>query len=702
MSEKQGKNDQVNTERHIAYHNEGSFRRRNNREMWNRSGRSSALDRAEALLSAKKRKEDKQSSTLDCSAKTQGYVIARSAPPNTHTWSSDVPDPSSDSTASVHGTEDNRAADVKEEHETETRSSKDIRPQSSLGGGSRFIKKAPKPINSSQSPVSKNQMHQKREPSGSQAAALSRLSEIESRINSRKQTLEEARQATKAAINLTSDLRMSVTAAIQSTEAPEQLSAHSSSEQSQKKNRFLKQKAVAPILSDVGGRSRARTTDPVGLKMASARVISGVSLESDEEDIRELLGDSMDSSNYSSSESRKTSSMKRLKKELNSPSQRVQSPALPTAVHPLSRSNTPPPLSTASPSRHSSPFRFTGQAQVHFSPSVLSPSPSPPPPNVSPSRSKRIGSSHKAGSPQESLLSLSEQVFSLEELIPARPTSEYQHSQMGSVSSGDFQVNLMTLDELLPASAGFTAETPGIKPSQSQSGHISPVPGSHHIHQEEEQQPHYQSDFESDSSVRQVSKHTRGHGDEDEVLSEVTKAPSPSDGSHETTEDDYSHALSDLSCSSTSQASNHSQRSESSSSASPGSRSLYQPSRKQTLARKALKDAATQTRLDPLADLHSAGAATLDLAVSRLYMNPPPVVAHAVSAERLEGISSFSPVLFALNEMLKQQLNMTRQFINHSDQLHSRLLRDLDPPNYRYTTLEDTIQNIRRHRTPRL
>lgn len=43
-----------------------------------------------------------------------------------------------------------------------------------------------------------------------------------------------------------------------------------------------------------------------------------------------------------------------------------------------------------------------------------------------------------------------------------------------------------------------------------------------------------------------------------------------------------------------------------------------------------------------------------------------------------------------LTELLKQQLAATKRFIESNRQLHDSLLRSLEPPNYRYTTLEDT------------
>lgn len=55
-------------------------------------------------------------------------------------------------------------------------------------------------------------------------------------------------------------------------------------------------------------------------------------------------------------------------------------------------------------------------------------------------------------------------------------------------------------------------------------------------------------------------------------------------------------------------------------------------------------------------------------------------------------LSTFNPAEFALNELLKQQLAMTRRFIESSRHLHSSLMQSLEPPNYRYTTLEETME----------
>ncbi|XP_035509018.1 uncharacterized protein C19orf44 homolog [Morone saxatilis] len=710
--------------------------------MWKRGGRSSALDRAQALLSAKRTSGGGAESAPEPAATTRGHagavggsVKTRSAPPNTHTLLSDLSDLSSVSSAPEHGADGAGSAAA---GKTQGDSTKDLRPQSSLGGGgSRFLKKAPPPaINSSYSPVSKSQMQQEPEPRyvsssqrGSQNAALSRLAQIESRIRSRKQ----AGQGLKPAENQTSDMGIPPPPAAQSVETSVQLSAaQSSSDQSLKGKLFLKNNTTAAVNNsnaaaaaaaaasqqgpDVGVRSRSRAADAVvpsaGLETKSVRVVSGVSLESDEEDMRKLLGESLDSIDNSFLIPGRPAD-----KMLSKSHRKVHSTPPPAAVPPSSSSNTAPPRSPASPSRRSSPFRFTGQAQARFSPSLLSPSPSPP--RVSPSPLGRLHSPHRAQSPQRPLSSMSgrSEVLSLEELFPVGPGSEDPHSERSTVSSEDFKINVMTLDDL-----GFTEETP-----VKERGVSAPVPGPPNRHQlprlkeeEEEQQMKeedlldYQSDFESESrtepnySTSQVSEHLQGNGDGEEVVSEVREQASDLDVSRGRTEDDYSSAFSDTGHSYTSQTSDHSQTlsrnrdsRSSRSSVSHGSRTLSHQSRRRASTRKVLKEAAVQTQSNPL--VHTwPGVATVGPAVGMTYMDPSPVLTHTLSAEMVQALSTFNPAVFALNELLKQQLAMTRRFIESSRHLHSSLVKSLEPPNYRYTTLEDTKEYIRKHRPPKL
>ncbi|XP_032428772.1 uncharacterized protein C19orf44 homolog isoform X2 [Xiphophorus hellerii] len=666
--------------------------------MWKVSGRSSALNRAEALLSAKRSSTgDGGGSTQDSPTKTQGASFRTGpVPPNSHNLFSDLSDLASETSASEQGAASTTLANTQENLERKGDSTQDLRPQSSLGEGSRFLKKAPKPANSSHSPVSRNRAQAVVQPRcvsssqhGSQAPALRRLAEIESRVRSRKQELEQAKKASAAVLSQASDVEMSPAAAVHIREASAALSAQFDTDQSQRENCFLKKKnqsisapaeAAKHAAAGVGFRSQAGNAveHSGGLERKPRRPMSGVSLESDEEDMRKLLGDSVES--ISMSGPGRSSSVKRPHRTLSSPGEEGERP---TAAHP-----SPP-----SPSCHSSPFRFTGQARAQFSPSVLSPSPSSPRcPSTTP---ERQGSSQKAEDPRRSHSSSSSrvEVLSLEELFPVGPGSEHLHSHMSSASSeegpGEIRVNVMTLDELTPS------QTPG---KQNQNKMADAVPGSQSKcrlspwegEEEEEAAVDYHSDFDTDSSARQISEYL-GEGDDEEaevrseVRSKVTQAVSRTVESLRKTEDDYSSTFSSV-------------RSEL---FSRSRQSFSQHSGRHASVRRSFKDAAAQTWPDPPGYSWSAGTAPLDPMVGRIYMGPTHVAPHAFSADRLEAVCMLDPAGFALNEMLKQQLAMTKQFMECSEHLHACLMQSLEPPNYRYTTLEETMRNICRRRRPK-
>ncbi|XP_023195240.1 uncharacterized protein C19orf44 homolog isoform X2 [Xiphophorus maculatus] len=665
--------------------------------MWKVSGRSSALNRAEALLSAKRSSAgDGGGSTQDSPTKTQGASLRTGpVPPNSHNLFSDLSDLASETSASEQGAASATLANTQENLERKGDSTQDLRPQSSLGEGSRFLKKAPKPANSSHSPVSRNRAQAVVQPRcvsssqhGSQAPALRRLAEIESRVRSRKQELEQAKKASAAVLSQASDVEMLPAAAVQIREASAALSAQFDTDQSQREDCFLKKKnqsisapaeAAKHAAAGVGFRSQAGNAveHSGGLERKPRRPMSGVSLESDEEDMRKLLGDSVES--ISMSGPGRSSSVKRPHRTLSSAGEEGERP---TAAHP-----SPP-----SPSCHSSPFRFTGQARAQFSPSALSPSPSSPRcPSTTP---ERQGSSQKAEDPEHSQSSSSSraEVLSLEELFPVGPGSEHPHSHMSSASieegPGEIKVNVMTLDELTPS------ETLG---KQNQNKMADSVPGSQSRRrlspwegEEEETAVDYHSDFDTDSSARQISEYL-GEGDDQEaevrseVRSKVTQAVSRTVESLRKTEDDYSSTFSSV-------------RSES---FSRSRQSFSQHSGRHASVRRSFKDAAAQTWPDPPGYSWSAGTAPLDPMVGRIYMGPTHVAPHAFSADRLEAVSMLDPAGFALNEMLKQQLAMTKQFMERSEHLHACLMQSLEPPNYRYTTLEETMRSICRRRRPK-
>ncbi|KAF3835643.1 hypothetical protein F7725_028201 [Dissostichus mawsoni] len=486
--------------------------------MWKRGGRSSALDRAQALLSAK-RSGGGAAGSVRGSAESQhsdavgGSVKARSSSPHTHALLSDVSDLSSVSSAPEPGVDTllgSAAASQGEGPPTQ-----DLRPQIPVGGGgSRFLKKAPPPA-----------IHSSQSPRGSQAAALSKLAQIESRVRSRMQVQDHG-----PAESVTSNMG----AASPSQEAPVRLSAQSSSEQSRGGKHFLKNKTAGAAGSpDVGVRSRSRAAEFAGPAAGLDRKpVRGVSLESDEEDMRKLLGESLDSEDHSSLAPVRASSLRTADKMLSRSSQRVRSPSPPPYVSPSS-SSLPEPPSPASPPRRGSPFRFTGQAQAQFSPSLLSPPPSP----------------HRGGSPPRSLSSISGrgEVLSLEELFSEDPHSEMSASKQREVK--------------------HSSTDPG-----SSNRHQQPPPFKEKEKKEEEED--YQSDFESVSRTdhSQVSEHLQGDAEEEEDGSVIREQASDSDSSRGRTGEDYSSSFSDTRRSCSSRTSDGSQRRSSRSSESHSSR----------------------------------------------------------------------------------------------------------------------------------
>ncbi|KAL6108546.1 uncharacterized protein ACO6RY_19052 [Pungitius sinensis] len=673
--------------------------------MWKRGGQSSALDRAQALLSARRSSRGDVESFQGSSAKA-GAVggSLKTKHSSTNPLLSSLSDVSSVSSAAEHGGDTmlGSATPAAKSKARERLSTKDLR------GGSRFLKKAPPAAtNSSLSPVCKRQTQQAPGPRnvpsyhrGSQAAALSRLAQIESRIGSCKRVQGDARQGPKPGDNLTSDKEISPTPAARSLEAPVQLSAQSSSDQSLKGISFLKNRTTTvnnltttaaaaawpPKGGDVGVWSRSRAADTVvplaALEKKPVRVVSGVSLESDEEDMRKLLGDTLDSINNRSM-SRRPSSTRTGDKMVHS------------SPPPSSSLNTAPPGGPASPSRHSSPFQTPGQAPALFSPPALSPPPSLP--CVSPSPPGRVDSPHRVEGPEGSLSSFSGcgEVLSLDELFSVGPGSGDPQREMSAVTSEEFKINVMTLDDL-----GFTESKPG---EQREVKHSVPPPESPNRHQEQQQEEEqeeqdawlYQSDFDSESrtepdySVSQVSEHLQGDGAGEESDLEHSNT------SHRRTEDDSLSTVSDYS--------QHFSKSEDSGSrVSHGGRTSSRQSRRPNSSRRVSKETAAQTRHDPLASTWPASVAAPGPTVSRTYTDPTPAAAYTLSAEMVEALSTSNPSVFALNEMLKQQLAMTRRLMESRHRLHSSLVQSLGPPNYRYTTLEDTKESIRKQRRPKL
>ncbi|XP_053490492.1 uncharacterized protein C19orf44 homolog isoform X2 [Ictalurus furcatus] len=594
--------------------------------MWTRGGiRSSALDRAKAQLSGQRvtnsgtLRDDKRENVVSASF---GKVLQSRQMP-------------------VHSLSDlsSGAESEKQNYHAHPDKTEPVE-QFGMGGGSRFLKKN---VNrqSSSADTSKDKFIPQR---GSQSVALSRLVLIEDRFRNRTNS--------KLGVDTVADHKSS-------------LSVQSSSELSAtNRSHFLKKKTSSPNSQKES--ERPHTDICMGPTHSVSLMQKGASVDSDEEDMRKLLGESFESPDGVKDMRRTETSPQRAVKTYRKNSKEVDVPA---PEH-----------------KEKQPVQSAFAAQ-HYK----SPSPSPP-------SSRKISSPSRPFSQRADLnSSLSSapdhsEIRSLEELFPIASDHDDTQSER-SVLSDDFKLNVMTLDDLAPDTlniAGLSKEKSAASPRE-----LSVFSAGEILHKPVDEPAWYESDFESEiqtemaQSVDDISEHLSGGSEHSFVASEPQSLSAKSNGD----DDDYM-----LSGKPSKSESVHYSRSESSLShgrcsdtPSYSSDATHTHTNPQSPGvRRPKKDATVQTQAEGLAYMWSSGQSVLDPSVGMSYTDPTPVASHMISTEAMEALTAYSPAVFALNDMLRQQLTLTRSFIQSSRHLHQAMLESLGPADYRYTTLEDT------------
>lgn len=559
-----------------------------------------------------------------------------------------------------------------------------VSPQQPTGTQSRFLKKKNPASKDAQSIVKPASVVAKPQPVQSKmptSAALKRLAEFENRHRLRKIELDISEND--------SDLRTS-------EERP--FSNRSSSELSFRGNRFLKKKVNIKEPEPV---EQTRTPSVRGSSADKRRVA-----ESEEEEMLQLVGSSVEFSEADE----KWLKMPKPPRTPSPPSRLTPRRNLhrsPSALGFFSPRRPPSRFSsrTPSPPSHGTP-RYPRRTHSLIRFGSRSPSPSVRSSLTSNSPRPRLGRRSRTPLSQRSDFKSLDELFS-------------RADDPSSSSSNDFKLNIMSLDELAPAAGTEELE---------EKMHISPLPmksanektkerkqelitdhrePSHHKDAKTFMRQKSSSDDESalevhtETNKSDVSKHRHKDRSSSEHYSqerpdETTIHSAYSEdfedsvlSDNELGSSNYSYSLpKSISFDDSSLSSSHSY---------PQSSQTRQKKQSHITQRVVLRETSVQTNDAEFG--YSWPQATIGFGplAPSIAVEPASIVSHVVSPELIEALTTYSPMALALNDMLKQQLLLTRTFVDMARQLYLSTVKSLESESYQYTTLEDTKKYIKPH-----
>lgn len=98
-----------------------------------------------------------------------------------------------------------------------------------------------------------------------------------------------------------------------------------------------------------------------------------------------------------------------------------------------------------------------------------------------------------------------------------------------------------------------------------------------------------------------------------------------------------------------------------------------------------------------LQDLSMINANMIQANFASNYFDPSAIATTVVSEDALEAVSAYNPTALALNDLLKYQLQLTRQHIDNSWRLYNAYAEPSTKGKHKYTTLKGTMKYIKDH-----